>query len=127
MRLARDERGLVGKLLVLWLVFLALVVVALFDAGSIVFARLRVADLAQDAAFASAQRFDETGERRQAVRAALASIASSDEDARLSELEISRRGEVTVVVTDQATTLLAGRIGFLDHLVNVTGSDTSSA
>ncbi|MGH2589345.1 MAG: hypothetical protein ACRDGW_00940 [Actinomycetota bacterium] len=126
MRLARDERGLVGKLLVLWLVFLALVVVALFDAGSIVFARLRVADLAQDAAFASALRFDETGERRQAVRAALASIASSDEDARLSELEISRRGEVTVVVTDQATTLLAGRIGFLDHLAIVTGSDTSS-
>jgi Flp pilus assembly protein TadG len=127
MRLARDERGLVGKLLVLWLVFLALMVVALFDVGSIVFARLRVADLAQDASFASAQRFDETGERRQAVRAALASIASSDEDARLSELEISRRGEVTVVVTDQATTLLAGRIGFLDHLAIVTGSDTTSA
>lgn len=127
MRLARDERGLVGKLLVLWLVFLALVVVTLYDAGSIAFARLRVADLAQDAAFASAQRFDETGERRQAVRTALATIASSDEDARLSELEISRRGEVTVVVTDRATTLLAGRIGFLDHLAIVTGSDTTSA
>lgn len=127
MRLARDERGLVGKLLVLWLVFLALVVVTLYDAGSIAFARLRVADLAQDAAFASAQRFDETGERRQAVRTALATIASSDEDARLSELEISRRGEVTVVVTDQASTLLAGRIGFLDHLAIVTGSDTTSA
>jgi Flp pilus assembly protein TadG len=127
MRPPRDERGLVGKLLVLWLVFLALMVVALFDVGSIVLARLRVADLAQDAAFASAQRFDETGERRQAVRAALASIASADEDARLSELEISRRGEVTVVVTDQATTLLAGRIGFLDHLAIVKGSDTNSA
>jgi Flp pilus assembly protein TadG len=127
MRLPRDERGLVGKLLVLWLVFLVLMVVALYDVGSIAFARLRVADIAQDAAFASAQRYDETGERRQAVRAALATIASSDDDARLRELEISRRGEVTVVVTDQATTLLAGRIGFLDHLVIATGSDTSSA
>jgi Flp pilus assembly protein TadG len=126
MRLARDERGLVGKLLVLWLVFLALMVVALFDVGSIALARLRVADLAQDAAFASALRFDETGERRQAVRAALASIASSDEDARLSDLQISRRGEVTVVVTDQATTLLAGRVGFLDHFAIVSGSDTNS-
>jgi Flp pilus assembly protein TadG len=126
MRLAREERGLVGKLLVLWLVFLALMVVALFDVGSIALARLRVADLAQDAAFASALRFDETGERRQAVRAALASIASSDEDARLSDLQISRRGEVTVVVTDQATTLLAGRVGFLDHLAIVSGSDTNS-
>jgi Flp pilus assembly protein TadG len=126
MRLAREERGLVGKLLVLWLVFLALMVVALFDVGSIALARLRVADLAQDAAFASALRFDETGERRQAVRAALASIASSDEDARLSDLQISPRGEVTVVVTDQATTLLAGRVGFLDHLAIVSGSDTNS-
>lgn len=127
MRLLRDERGLVGKLLVLWLVFLVLIVVALYDVGSIAFARLRVADIAQDAAFASAQRFDETGERRQAVRTALATIASSDEDAMLREIEISRRGEVTVVVTDRATTLLAGRIGFLDHLVIATGSDTSSA
>jgi hypothetical protein len=127
MRLARDERGLVGKLLVLWLVFLALVVIAVFDAGSIAFARLRIADLAQDAAFASAQRFDETGVRRQAVRTALATIESSDEDAMLRDLDISRRGEVTVVVTNRATTLLTGRIGFLDHLAIVTGSDTSSA
>jgi Flp pilus assembly protein TadG len=127
MRFARDERGLVGKLLVLWLVFLVLMVVALFDAGSIAFARLRIADLAQDAAFASAQRFDETGERRQAVRTALATIASSDEDAMLRKIEISPRGEVTVVVTDEATTLLTGRIGFLDHLATVTGSDKTSA
>lgn len=127
MRLARDERGLVGKLLVLWLVFLVLFVVAVFDAGSIVLARLRIADIAQDAAFASAQRFDETGERGQAVRAALASIASSDEDAMLKDLEISRRGEVTVVVTDRATTLLTGRIGFLDDLATVTATDTTSA
>jgi hypothetical protein len=125
MNVAGDERGLVGKLLVLWLVALAVVVVVLWDVGSIAIAHLRTANLAQDAAFAGAERFDETGRRPQAARAARAAITAADDDARLDDIEISPRGDVTVVVTDRAATLLAGRIGFLAEFATITSSDTS--
>lgn len=125
MSVGADERGLIGKLLVLWLVVLGLVVVVVVDAGSIALARLRTGELARDAGSAAAERFEETGKRREAVRAAQAAIAESDEDARLLQLEISG-DEVTVVVEDRAGTLLAGRFGFLDELTNVTASDTAT-
>lgn len=121
-----DERGLIGKILVIWLVILGLVVVALIDGGSIVLARLRTNDLARDTASAAEERFSETGKRRQAVVAALATIAETDEDARLVELKVSDQGDVTVVVTDRAGTLLVGRFGFFEHLTKATASDTAS-
>ena len=126
MRVRTDERGLIGKILLLWLVILGLVVVALIDGGSIVLARLRTNDLARDVAFAAEERFSETGRRRQAVGAALATIAETDEDARLVELEVSGRGDVTVVVSDRAGTLLVGRFGFFEDLTTATASDTAS-
>ena len=123
MRVRTDERGLIGKILLIWLVILGLIVVALIDGGSIVLARLRTNDLARDAAFAAEERFSETGRRRQAVRAALTTIAETDEDARLVELEVSGRGDVTVVVSDRAGTLLVGRLGFFEDLAMATASD----
>lgn len=125
MSVRTDERGLIGKILLIWLVILGLVVMALIDGGSIVLARLRTNDLARDAAFAAEERFSETGRRRQAVRAALTTIAETDEDARLVELEVSGRGDVTVVVSDRAGTVLVGRLGFFEDLTTATASDTA--
>lgn len=125
MSVRTDERGLIGKILLIWLVILGLVVVALIDGGSIVLTRLRTNDLARDAAFAAEERFSETGRRRQAVRAALTTIAETDEDARLVELEVSGRGDVTVVVSDRAGTVLVGRLGFFEDLTTATASDTA--
>jgi hypothetical protein len=126
MNVRTDERGLIGKILVIWLVILGLVVVALIDGGSIVLARLRTDDLARDAASAAEERFSETGRRRQAIRAALATVAETGEDARLVEVEFSDQGDVTVVVTDRARTLLVGRLGFFEDLTKATASDTAS-
>jgi Flp pilus assembly protein TadG len=125
MSVRTDERGLIGKILLIWLVILGLVIVALIDGGSIVLTRLRTNDLARDAAFAAEERFSETGRRRQAVRAALATIAETDGDARLVELEVSGRGDVTVVVSDRAGTVLVGRLGFFEDLTTATASDTA--
>jgi hypothetical protein len=126
MRIRTDERGLIGKILVLWLVILGLVVVAFVDGGSIVLARIRTHDLARDAAFAAEERFSESGKRRPAVRAALETIGEADEDARMVKLEVSGQGDVTVVVSDRAGTLLVGRFGFLEHLTTATASATAS-
>jgi hypothetical protein len=125
MNVLADERGLIGKLLVLWLVVLGLVVVGVIDAGSIALARFRTGELARDAGSAAAERLEETGKRRAAIRAATAVIAEGGEAARLLDLEIAG-DEVTVVVADRAGTLLAGRFGFLDEFTNVTASDTAT-
>jgi hypothetical protein len=121
-----DDGGLIGKLLIIWLVVLALLLVALWDGGSIGIAYLRNANLAQDAARAGVDRFEETGERRRAARSAIETVAAADGDARVEDVAVSRRGKVTVVVTTDAGTLLAGRIGFLDDLTAVTSTATAS-
>ena len=56
-RALRDERGLVGKILLLWLVLLVVLVVGAIDAGSILLARSRAADLAEDASVSAAAAF----------------------------------------------------------------------
>jgi len=125
MRLHRDERGLVGKILLLWLVVLALVVVAAIDGASILLSRVRTADLARDVAAAGALAYDEAGTRRGALEAALATLRDADEDAGLDDFEVSRRGEVSVVVLDRAGTIVVGRIGVLDDLVESRASASS--
>jgi hypothetical protein len=126
MSVRTDERGLIGKIILIWLVILGLVVVALVDGGAIVLTRLRTNDLARDTASAAEERFSETGRRRQAIAAALATIAAEDEDARLVEVEFSERGDVTVVVADRAGTVLVGRFGFFEHMTEATASSTAS-
>ena len=121
-----DDGGLVGKLLIIWLVASAVLCVALWDGGSIGIAYLRNANLAQDAARAGVERFEETGERRRARRTAIETVAAADTDARVEHVTVSRQGRITVVVTTEAGTLLAGRIGFLDDLTAVTSTATAS-
>ena len=121
-----DDGGLVGKLLVIWLVASAVLFVALWDGGSIGIAYLRNANLAQDAARAGVERFEETGERHRAERTVIETVAAADGDARVEDVTVSRRGKITVVVTTDAGTLVAGRIGFLDDLTAVTSTATSS-
>ena len=122
-----DERGLVGKLLVVTLLGAALVAVLLVDTGSIMLARFRAGDVAQGVSFAAAEAFGETGDRPSAEAAARAALEEADEDARLKRVDFLPTGEVKVVVTVRAGTLLIGRIGFLDDLARVTVTDTGTA
>ena len=126
MRAHEDERGLVGKVIVVWLVLVVLVILAAVDAGSIVLARVRTTDVARDAAAAGAEAFDETGEREDAVQAALTTVADRDEDARVEDLRVTKRGKVTVIVMDEAATILVGRFGLLEDLKTVTATEATS-
>jgi hypothetical protein len=120
----RREDGLVGKIVLAMLVVVLVLAVAAIDAGSIVLARVATASLAQDAASAASDRFASTQSRREAVRAALAAIADRDDTARMRSLTISSDGAVTVTVSDEAWTLVAGRLGFLDDLTTTTATQT---
>ena len=125
-RIFRDDRGLVGKILLLWLLLLVVLVVGALDAGSILLARSRATDLAKDASVSAAAAFAQSGDQEQAKLAALDTIADADEPVRLKSIDVGRR-EVTVVLVVHADTLVVGRIPFLDDLgrVSVSGSTTA--
>ena len=122
----RDDRGLVGKILLVWLLLLVVLVVGAIDAGSILLARSRAADLAEDASVSAAAAFAQSGDEEQAKLAALDTIADADEPVRLKRIGVGRR-EVTVVLVVHADTLVVGRIPFLDDLARVTVSGSTAA
>jgi hypothetical protein len=121
MRLDTEERGLVGKILLAWLLVLALVVMAAIDGGSILLARVHARDLAGTAAQAGADAIGEGGRRGRALRAALAALAEADDDARLERFDVTATS-VTVEVSDRAGTILVGRFGILEDLTEATAS-----
>jgi len=122
----REEVGLVGKILLLWLLLVAAVVVVAIDAGSILLTRSRTADLAADASASAAEAFGQTGDEQQAKLAALDTIADADEAVRLKRIDVGRR-EVTVVLVVRADTLVVGRIPFVDDLEKLTVSGSTAA
>ena len=122
----REEAGLVGKILLLWLLLLAAVVVVAIDAGSILLTRSRATDLADDASVSAAEAFGQTGDEQQAKLAALDTIADADEAVRLKRIDVGRR-EVTVVLIVRADTLVVGRIPFFDDLEKLTVSGSTTA
>jgi len=121
----RDDRGLVGKILLVWLLLLAVLVVGATDAGSILLARSRAADLAKDASVSAAEALRQNGDEEQAKLAALDTIADADERVHLKRIDVGRR-EVTVVLVVHADTLVVGRIPFLDDLGRVTVSGSTA-
>lgn len=123
--LFRDERGLVGKILLVGLLVAAVIVVGAIDASSILLARSRAADLAKDASISAAEALREGGGEEQAKLAALDTIADADEPVRLKRIDVGRR-EVSVVLVVRPDTLVVERIPFLDDLERVTVSGSSS-
>ena len=121
----RDERGLVGKILIVWLLVAAVIVVGAIDASSILLTRSRAADLARDASMSAAEALRQGGDEEQAKLAALDTIADADEPVRLKRIGVGRR-EVMVVLVVRADTLVVERIPFLEDLERVTVSGSSS-
>ena len=120
-----DERGLIGKLVVLSLLLVALLALAAVDAGSILMLRVRTGDLAGDAASAAADEFAASRDERAAKLVALGTIADSDDRARLQRIDV-QRGAVTVEVSARADTIVVGIVPFLDDLTKVTVTRTST-
>jgi uncharacterized membrane protein len=120
-----DERGLVGKLLVLGLALAAIVVIVAIDGGSILLARSRAEDLADDASASASQAYRDTGDEEAAKLAALDTIADADEPVRLKRIDVGRR-RVTVVITTRADTLVVGRIPLFDDLERLTVSGSAT-
>jgi hypothetical protein len=120
-----EDRGLVGKILVIWLVLSAVVVLVAIDGGSILLSRSRAEDLADDAAASASEAFRASGDEEAAKLAALDTIADADEPVRLQRIDVRRR-TVTVVVTTRADTLIVGRIPMFEDLARPTVSGSAA-
>lgn len=127
-RVGDDERGLVGKIVAVWLVLAVLLAIFAYDGIQIAVTRFRVAEAAQSAAFESATTLRSTrGDRDAAYRAAQDAVSETDPSLRLVAFVIDQRtDEVEVTVAKKAPTVLAERFGFLRSLTKARTTETSS-
>jgi len=103
----RDERGLMGKIAIVWFLLLALFVVAAVDVGSVALTRFKVANAADKAAFQAAATFKNTADRNHGFAI----------DA--------RTGDVTVKVVKRAWSLIAGRLSQTKPYTKVSATSSS--
>jgi Flp pilus assembly protein TadG len=122
---ARDERGLMGKITLLWLALLILLVIAAIDTGSILYTRYKVADAADEASFEAATVYKDTQNQQAALQAALAKVKELTPGAHLDFKLDAKTGEVTLTVTKEAWSLLAGRLSFTERYVKVVETATN--
>lgn len=123
-----DERGLLGKLAIIWLLVAALIVVGLVDGASILVTRLHLSDLADQAAIAGSSDFATTHDVRHACAAAGVSIQAADPNVKLGKAFCTvdtEKGDVTITLHKEAKTILAGRLSFTKHWASVRDVETN--
>jgi Flp pilus assembly protein TadG len=123
-----DERGLLGKLAIAWLIVAVLIVVGLVDGASILVTRLHLSDVASAAAIAGATDLASSHDATHACAAAAASIQVADHDIKLGKgfctVDVNK-GDVTITLHKTAKTILAGRLGFTKHWASVRDVETN--
>lgn len=127
-RLRDAQSGAVGMMIVIWLVVVALVGITAIDAGSIAFTKFRLADVASSASTQAANAFRTTPNVAIACQAAETSIATDDASAKLAKkgcVVNAQTGAVTITVRKQATTIIAGRLGFTKKFAKVSATETN--
>jgi hypothetical protein len=128
-RVHRDQTGLVGKIAVVWLIILALFMVAAFDGIAIAFTKFRVQDLAGNAASVAARSFKDSGKATEACAAALAYVTDHDAEAKVPQdgCAIDTRGTATITVRKNAKTLVAQRVSFTEDLTHLEATESVDA
>src|SRR6185295_8795819 len=120
----RDETGMVGRIIVVWLMIVALLGIVAIDAASILFTRFRLSDVAADAA----NEYAKTHSSVKACEAAIATLDDEDPTVKVPQggckVNVST-GQVTLTVRKQASTILTGRLGFTKELARVVQKETN--
>ncbi len=127
MRLS-DERGMLGKLAVAWVIVAALIVIGLVDGASILVTRLHLSDVAGAAAIAGATDLAANHDAKHACDTAAASIQASDKDVKLGRSFCTvdtAKGDVTISLHKEAKTILVGRLSFTKHWAVIKDSETN--
>ncbi len=125
-----DERGLIGKVMLAWVVILLILGVIALDGGSVLLAKYRTADAAGNAASEAAYTYKQTKKIADACDMADSVVASEDPEARIppSGCFVNiQDGSVTITVKKVANTLLFKRVDFLADLAKASATETAPA
>ncbi len=113
----RDERGLVGKMIVGMLIGIVVLGLAAIETGSIVFAKLSLENTASTAAADGARDLIASHNANSACQTAAQSVHEHDDSARLVRCVADpKTSQIFVRIRKIAPTLIVQRIDFLKNL-----------
>ena len=128
MNLRRDETGLVGKMVVVWLLVLALLAVAAIDTASIAFTTYKLSDVGTSAASEGALVYTRGHDVRDTCERVAQLVSKEEAGARVTRggCSVERpTGLVTVKVRKRANTLVAHRIPWTEEFATVVVTETA--
>ena len=119
LQLHRDQRGLVGKMMIVWLLLVAVLAVGAIDAGSIALTKFKLSSVAVEAASDGAVAY-RNGSGAEAARACRSgTVTAMQPDLRMGrnfcEVDPST-GQVTITLRTTAGTILARSLGLHEAL-----------
>jgi hypothetical protein len=126
----RDQHGLIGKALIIWLLILAIIALGIMDTVSIATTRFHIADVgaqaAQDGANAYRDAGGTQGAEKKACEAARSALAVADSTIKMTSCLVNQEtNELTITVRKTAKTIAAARIGFLERYTIVEDTETA--
>ena len=124
----RDESGLVGKMIAVWLIVVVVLGIAAIDTASIAVTKFSISDEASSAASTAANAWRDTSSPQRACNAARASVAADDPDAVVPRdgcVVNQATGQVTVTIRKAATTLLASRLPWTKRFAHPQATETA--
>jgi uncharacterized membrane protein len=123
----RDESGMVGKIILIWLIMVGVIGIAGIDTASIVFTKFQLSDTASNAATVAANAYSASHDVQIACQAARDSVRVDDAKATVPKSGCTidaQTGEATVAVRKQANTVVAGRLSFTRDFARVVQRET---
>jgi Tfp pilus assembly protein PilX len=127
-RVHRDQRGLVGKFMIVWLLLLALIVVVGYDAVSIAITTFKTSDVAAQAASDGVVAYRHERDLAVACAAAQASITAAEPDLKLGKNFCTGDPDavtITITIRTTADTFALGRLDFTKHYTIITQTETA--
>jgi hypothetical protein len=128
MNVRRDEAGLVGKMIVVWLLVLAILAVAAIDAASIAFTTYKLSDVGSAAASEGALVYKTGHNIRETCQRVERVVAKEEATATIPRggCGIERpTGLVTVKIRKRANTLVAQRLPWTKKFAVVVVTETA--
>jgi hypothetical protein len=128
MNVRRDEAGLVGKMIVVWLLVLAILAVAAIDAASIAFTTYKLSDVGSAAASEGALVYKKEHNVRETCQRVERVVAKEEAAATIARggCSIERpTGLVTVKIRKRANTLVAQRLPWTKKFALVVVTETA--
>ncbi len=128
LQLHGDQRGLVGKMMIVWLLLVAVLAVGAIDAGSIALTKFKLSSVAVEAASDGAVAYRNGADAEGACLAAQATVTATQPDLHMGRnfCEVNpTTGQVTITLRTTAGTILAGRVEFTKHYTIVVQTETN--